>query len=259
MGGPTRSVTRREHRVDQGGLRYSPGMPDELEQLPIAPTVAGRLRSLVRQEARRRPRYTAPAWSPQLTIPALIVAQWRAEDDAFGCARQIAELDKALRRATALIKLFRKGERVEAWPHPIRPESGGLRLLDVRYGSFDALWTVYGTLVSVAASTPVSLASFASLAWATSKYASHKARQWVVRPLESRELVNRPSAADPLPTIASSADTWQERTTKRLIPLFRQAVEDGRGLDYRYSGQDGEIRFMVTPRADGQGSDQNTL
>jgi hypothetical protein len=35
----------------------------------------------------------------------------------------------------------------------------------------DALWTFYGALVQVAMSTPVSLASFASLAWDASKYA----------------------------------------------------------------------------------------
>ena len=227
-----------------------PELPELYERQPIAPAVANRLRSLTRHEARsQKPRYFKPTWSQGRSLPGLIVAQRWARDDAFGCARQIAELDAALRRGTALIELFSSGERVDTWPRPIRPERGGLRLLDAGYGSLDLLWTIYGTLVSVAATTPVSLASFASLAWNSSKYASRMAHTWVVRPLEARELVDPPSAADPPPIVAPSAENWQERTTKRLMPLLRQAVDDGRGLDFHAAGQDGELRLIVTPKA----------
>lgn len=118
-----------------------PELPEVYERQPIAPAVANRLRSLTRHEARsQKPRYFKPTWSQGRSLPGLIVAQRWARDDAFGCARQIAELDAALRRGTALIELFSSGERVDTWPRPIRPERGGLWLLDAGYGSLDRLW-----------------------------------------------------------------------------------------------------------------------
>ena len=167
----------------------------------------------------------------------------------FGAARQSAELDMAVRRAVALMKLMETGERVTAWPQPIRPRRGGLWLLDARYGSLDLLWTVYGSIVAVATSTPISLASFSSLAWSASRSASRMARRVLVRPLEPVELVHRPSAGDPVPS-ASHGDSWEERTTKRMIPVFKLAISDGRGIDFRATGPSGEVRFMVPPRTD---------
>lgn len=235
----------REMAVTQSSARDV--YPVDYEDHPIAPTIARRLRSLARYEARlHRLRSADPPWSREGLIPGLIVAQRWAGGDAFGCARQIAELDTAMRRAAALIELFSSPERVEAWPRPIRPERGGLWLLDAEYGSLDALWTFYGILVSVATSTPVSLASFASLAWDSSKAASRMARRWVLRPLRPDELAHRPRATDQPQTIAPSGDTWQERTTRRLVPVLRQAVNNGQGLDFRVTGPGGEIRLIVT-------------
>ena len=129
--------------------------------------VVRRLRSLDHREVRlQQPRTFTPRWLPAglpASLPGLIVAQW-SRGDAFGCSQQIAELDLAFRRAGALHVLFREGVAVDGWPRPIRPERGGLQLLDAQNGSLDVLWTFYGTLVSVATSTPVTLASFASLA-----------------------------------------------------------------------------------------------
>jgi hypothetical protein len=216
----------------------------------IGPTLARRLRSLARQETRSlRPRITDPTWSPHGPIPGLIVAQRRAGGDAFGCAHQIADLDMAFRRAATLIELLLSGEQVHSWPIPVRPERGGLWLLDSRYGSFDALWSFYGTLVSVATSTPVSLASFASLAWNSGKYGYQKTTKWLVHRIEPAELADRPSANDSLPSTVTRVDTWQERTTKRLMPLLKQAVDDGYGLDFRATGPNGELRFIITPTA----------
>jgi hypothetical protein len=133
-----------------------------------------------------------------------------------------------------------------ATSHPA--ERGGLWLLDARYGSLDLLWTFYGSLVGVATSTPISLASFACLAWSSGKGA-RRAGQWVVRTLRAGELHHRPSVGDPAEqTIGASGDIWHERTTKRLVPIFRQAISDGRGLDFRATGPGGELRLIVTPR-----------
>lgn len=219
----------------------------------ISPTVANRLRTLLRQEARlAQQRIVAPNWSRQGALPGLIVAQRYVGGDAFGAARQTAELDAAFRRAAGLMDLVDSGERPQAWPRPIRPERGGLWLIDATYGSVDLLWSFYGTLVSVATSTPVSLASFASLAWSASRSASRMASRWTVRSLEPSELAERPSAASAVPVV-SHGDTWEERTTKRLIPIFKLAVSDGRGIDYKATGPSGEIRLIVPPRASDEG------
>jgi hypothetical protein len=243
-------------------MEHSP--PTELEhgyeRHPISPTVARRFRSLARQEARsRQPRIATPAWSRERAVPGLIIAQRYIGGDAFGLARQTAELDAALRRAVALMQLLETGERVVAWPRPIRPERGGLWLLDAQYGSLDALYTVYGTLVAVATSTPVSLASLASLAWTARRSASRMARRWVVRPLAPGELAQRPSAGDPPPpSINHDGDILLDRTTKRLLPVFQRAIDDGRGLDYRATGPSGEVRLIVTPRANPDGTEKPT-
>jgi hypothetical protein len=253
----------------EGGSRYVPGRlsarsfadrgvppgldrpfvrPYKLDDL-IAPTTARRLRSLAKHEARSpEPRLASPAWAREEEIPGLIIAQRYSGGDAFGISRQSAELDLAFRRAAALIRLLEAGEQVTSWPRPMRPARGGLWLLDARYGSLDALYTVYGALVTVAMSQPVSLASFASLAWTASKSATRLASRWIVRVLHPSELTQRPSAGDLSPAIAHDDDFVLDRMTKRLLPFFREAVNDGRGLDFRATGASGEVRIIVTPR-----------
>lgn len=222
---------------------------------PIPPTLGRRLRRIYRLESRSpEHRIIAPSWSREGAIPGLIVAQRYDGGDAFGLARQTAELDMPLRRAAALIKMLQAGEQIDSWPRPILPHRGGLWLLDARYGSLDALWTVYGDLVTVAASTPVSLASFATLAWGTSRSALRTAHRWVVRSLKGTELAERPSASDPTPS-DSRAETWQERTSKRLAPVFEQAIKEGYGVDFRAAGAGGEIRLIVTPAATQEATD----
>lgn len=165
-------LARQEMTVMDESPERSIGSRFGYEKHPIGPTVANRLRSLARQELRsRQQRFVTPNWSREGALPGLIVAQRYAGGDAYNASRQTAEVDTALRRAAALLGLLEAGERVEAWPRPIRPERGGLWLLDARYGSLDLLWTFYGSLVAVATSTPISLASFASLAWISGKSA----------------------------------------------------------------------------------------
>jgi hypothetical protein len=222
----------------------------EYQRHPIGPTVARRLRGLARQEARaQQQRIVTPDWSPQGAIPGLIVAQRYVGGDAFGASRQTFELDMAIRRAAALIEVLNAGEQVTSWPRPIRPERGGLWLLDATYGSLELLWTFYNSLVGVATSTPISLASFASLAWSSSRSASRMARSWVVRRLEPGEVAQRPSASTPTEAVG---ETWQERTTKGMIPVFQAAISQGTGFDFRATGPSGEVRFIIAPRGDSQ-------
>jgi hypothetical protein len=224
--------------------------PFEHERPEIARAVTRRLRSLAIHELRNpQTRIGTPAWSHGLALPGFIVAQRWAGGDAFGCSRQIAELDTSVRRANAMLESLLAGEQELRWPLPMRPERGGLWLMDADYGSLDALWTVYGALVATATSTPVSLASFASLAWTSSRSAWRIARNWRVRVLEPDELSQRPSAANSGPTLTDRGDTWQERTTKRLLPVLEQAVQNGSGVDFRATGPGGEIRFIVPPRS----------
>jgi hypothetical protein len=236
------------------GLERLSSRPDHLDYLshPIRPTNVVRMRSLAMYENRSRQyRVASPAWVREEEIPGLLVVQLYSGGDAFGVARQTAELDLAVRRAAALIRLLDTGERVTSWPRPIRPARGGLWLLDARHGSLDALYTFYGALVSVAMSQPVSLASFASLAWTSSKSAARLASKWVVRTLHPRELVHRPSAGESSSALGTpDQEIPFEQMTRRLLPLFKQAVDDGRGLDFRAKGSSGEIRFIVTPRND---------
>jgi hypothetical protein len=213
---------------------------------PIAKAVATRLERLVRLETRRsdQPRIVDPDWSRLGRIPGLIVAQRVENGTAFRSARQIAGLDKAFRRAAALIDLVEGHEHIERWPLPIRPERGGLLLLDVEYGSLDALWTFYGTLTTLAQSSPVSLISLASLAWDASRSAA-KATQWTVHRLAGNEILHRPSAADPG---NHAGEPWKLETTKRMLPVLLKSVEEGYGIDFTVSDDAGKIRLLLTPR-----------
>jgi len=222
----------------------------DYEQHAVPRAVTQRLRSLDRRERRTdNDRTVTPSWSPTVTIRGLLVAQRWSGGDAFGCGKQIAELDLAIRRGAALHEAFgERGADLDRWPRPVRPQRGGLRLLDARNGSLDVLWTFYGVLVATASSTPVSLASFTSLAWTYSRSASRLARRWSVHRLSRQALSVRPSAADDPEAEDDNAGAWQERTTKRLMPLLSAAVDNGDGLDFRATGPGGEIRLIVPPR-----------
>lgn len=105
-------------------------------------------------------------------------------------------------------------------------------------------------IVTAATSTPVSLASFASLAWAASRSARRIASRWRVRNLRHHEIDQRPGAAE-LTAQDEVLGTWQERTTKTLVPVLQSAVENGTGLDFSASGPGGDVRFIVLPRSSG--------
>ncbi len=216
--------------VSVGQLAFASGhamAPWDDGRRRIAPTTARRLERLVRQEKRSQAtRFADPEWSREGAIPGLIVAQRYVRGDAFGASRQMAELDSAIRRAAALIARLDAGESVDAWPVPIRPQSGGLWLLDASHGSLNILWTVYGSLVAIATSTPVSLAAFASLVCQYTEFASRIAHRWTVRRLAPDELARRPNAADSPPS-GIREETWHERTAKRTMPLIRQAIDEG--------------------------------
>jgi hypothetical protein len=230
----------------------APGIYDLVgytESKAIKKAVATRLRRLQRQELRtRQTRITTPAWSSQ-PIPGLVMALRSSGRDAFGTARAISELDTAMRRANSLLDDLQTGEDVTSWPMPTRPERCGLLLLDAGPGSLETLWTVYGVLVTAATSTPVSLASLASLAWSTSSSARRIASRWRLRRLYSYDIDQRPRANATVDS-ADELGTWQERTTKSLVPALELAMHNRTGLDYRATGPGGELRIIVLPPSD---------
>ncbi len=233
-------------------LRDMPLLDYEPKVIPKA--VAKRLGRLGRRELRiPQPRITTPAWSNEQPIPGLLIALRSTGRDAFGCGRAISELDTAVRRANALLEDLEAGDDVRSWPMPTRPERGGLWLLDATQGSLDTLWVVYGSLVTAATSTPVSLASFASLAWTASRSARRIASRFRLRHLRPHEIDERPKTEELAP--GDVLGTWQERTTKSLAPILQLAVENGTGLNFSASGPGGEVRFIVPPRSpDGSAS-----
>jgi hypothetical protein len=219
-------------------------------QEPIGRTAAGRLERLIRLETRQAdyPRIVEPAWSKfGGPIPGLIVAQHDERGAAFGLAGEIDELDRAFRRAAALIELVQAREHIRTWPTPVRPGRGGLLLLDAEYGSLDVLWTFYGTLVTMAQSEPVSLMSLATLAWDVGRY-GRKAATWAVRLLQRVTVTQRPSAAD---QVDYPGEPWGIELTKRIVPVLTGAVEEGYGVDLSLSEAKQEIRLILMPRSGG--------
>lgn len=77
-----------------------------------------------------------------------------------------------------------------------------------------------------------------------------------MRALRPGELADRPSAGNSPQTIDHDGEVWHERTTKRLVPIFKEAIRDGRGLDFQATGPSGEVRLIVTPRQDVEGPDE---
>ncbi len=222
----------------------------DYEQRAIPKAVSIRL-CLQKQERRSKPTRTiTPSWSDDRAIPGVLVVLHWDSGDAFGCSRVNAELDTAFRRANALMEKLKAGEEVTTWPMPTRPSRAGLWLMDARYGSLDTLWIVYGALVTAATSAPVSLASFAALAWSASKSAARITGRWRVRYLSRGEIERE----RPGPTLRSrlpeeAIGTWQERTTKSLMPAIELAVSNGTGLNFSAVGPGGEVRLIVPPNS----------
>lgn len=201
--------------------------PYELSQ-PARVTL-DRLRGLAQQEQELP---TPEELGPRFP---LLIKHRCASGTVFEAAKQLTVLDLAFRRAEALSRQFAKQPRESSWPRPTRPERCGLLVVDASAGSLDTVLAVYGSLVAVAQTGPVSLIAMASLIWDATKTAQRIGRGWVARihgdGMQTDEL------------------DWRERTMKAAMPLMTEAVASGRGVSLTMSNRYGDkVELIVTDR-----------
>jgi hypothetical protein len=154
----------------------------------------------------------------------------------------LADLDLATRRAAALHRRLLRGGDLERWPEPLRTYQGGLRLLDVRLGSFDLLATVWGTLVSVAGSSPIAVASLIALAWDVGRPALRAAGRWIGAPLAAN------GRGRPVLEAPDNAQHWGVQQTKALEPVLRDAIANDKGFEFFLDEGHRTIKLTVPPK-----------
>lgn len=196
-----------------------------------------------REHALTATRAFTPSWSAGGPLPGMIIAQHYRGSDARGTGILLHQLDTAYRRAGAtVLALSGQGEaKVWDWERPIHPESAGLRILESRSGSFESMLGLYGELVAIAHSSPVSLASLAFLAWDATASAKYVGR-WAAR-LVSGTANQMPDAAGPTP----EGLVWSESQSAAFIPVMMQAVEEGLGADFYCDAMSGVVQCRVFP------------
>lgn len=209
----------------------------------LSGAAASRFASLSRQEAASGEiAVMHPAWLGGQAIPRLIVTAHYAGMDAFGTSRLLADLDLTARRAGALQRQLLRGERVEKWPRPLRTTQGGLRLLEARVGSFDVLLTLWGSLVTIAGSSPVTVASLMALAWDVGRGSYRLGRKWTAAALN--EAQEGPPSLEPPP----NAQPWGIQHTKALAPRMSEAIANDQGFEFVLNETEGTIKFTVPPK-----------
>lgn len=214
--------------------------------LPIGPTARKRLIRLARKEVENlQSGYIVPRWMDvSEPIPRLIVSIRYSRRDVHGVQVRLRDLDIAARRAASTLENWLGGESRSEWSYPMRPERGGLWVLDARRGSVEVFATVYGALVTVATSTPVALVALMSLAY-DAKVAIGRAGRWTVRQFQSQA-----SGAPPALGAPADGQTWRIETTKALEPIMKAAIDAGVGFEFVNSSDAGEIRLAVPPRSE---------
>lgn len=228
-------------------LGSRPGLPNETyEPTRRIPQVAfERTQSLTRQEIRsERLWVAAPSWI-EGSVPSLIITQRLHVIDGHSVAMSIQSLDSAFRRAYVAADLARQGEHLKGWPTPVRPERGGLYLVSSNSGSLEWVWTFYGALVSFAASTPVSLASFASLAVDTFALTKWMRQKWIVRPV-TKSLPPEPPRADEYEG-DKRIGLWSPEDTKAVIGQLGELAKSGIGVEFHQVTPVQETRIVLYP------------
>jgi hypothetical protein len=214
--------------------------------IPLGPTDESRVRRILRAEiSEPRPRYMRPWWiESEEAVPGLVISLRYERQDGHGIASRIQDLDMALRRAGATLERLYLGERRVGWAYPMRPERGGIWVLDTRRGSYELLATVYGSLVIWATSAPVSLASLACLAW-DSAVAATRVGRWAVNQFHG-------SPDDGPPQLGSSQGDaeWGVKQTKALEPIMLEAAKAGSGLEFVNNSTTGEVRLTIYPKSE---------
>ncbi|WP_295786346.1 hypothetical protein [uncultured Microbacterium sp.] len=214
---------------------------------PLTPRFTGaavnRFASLSRQEmADGHIAVVHPPWLGGRAIPRLIVTARYAKMDAFGASRLLADLDLAARRAGAMQRQLLRGDGVKKWPSPLRTTQGGLRLLDARVGSFDILLTLWGSLVTIAGSSPVTVAGLMALAWDVGRGSYRLGKKWVAASLT--EALDEPPSLEPAP----SAQPWGIQHTKSLAPRMSEAIANDQGFEFVLNETERTMKFIVPPK-----------
>lgn len=210
----------------------------------LTPTALRRISSLaVAKPTQDDVSIAYPAWLDGQPIPRLIVTAEYRGLDAFGSSRLLADLDLAVRRAGTMQKEILRSGGATNWPEPLRTHLGGLRLLDARVGSFDVLLTVWGSLVAIAGSSPISVAGLIALAWDAWRGTSRMAKRWVGSVLATGQQ-GQPSLVAP-----DSAVPWGIQHTKALAPVLRDAIANDQGFEFFLDESDRRIKLTVPPKA----------
>jgi hypothetical protein len=162
--------------------------------------------------------------------------------DAFGSSRLLADLDLAVRRAGSLYRQLPSANKLDQWPRAIRTHHGGLRLLDARVGSFDLLMTFWGSLVSLATSSPVAVAGMIALAWDVTRGSARIANRWLGAALTASQ-DGRPSLDPP-----EGSEPWGIRQTKVLTPVMTEAIANDQGFEFYMAETDRKVKLVVSPK-----------
>lgn len=218
----------------------------------LTPTASQRLRKLVHAELQDDELSVAhPVWLTGQAVPRLIVTAKYTGQDAFGSSRLLADLDLAARRAGALQRQLLRSAEIEKWPAPLRTYQGGLRLLDARMGSFDVLLTAWGSLVTIAGSSPVAVASLMALAWDVGRGTLRLANRWVGAALPEGQQ-DQPSLDVP-----DAAEPWGLQHTKTLAPVMRDVVANGQGFELFLNEKERKIKLTVPPKERADSGDRS--
>lgn len=215
---------------------------DDVRPIPMLTSAASRrLSGLTRRELAAEYSVAHPEWLGGLAVPRLIVTAKYEGQDAFGASRLLADLDLAARRAGALHRQLLRDGQVETWPAPLRTRQGGLHLLGARVGSFDALMTVWGSLVMLASSSPVAVAGMIALAWDVARGSIRIANRWVGAALVASQ--GPPSLQAP-----DDAEPWGIQHTKALAPAMNAAIANDQGFEFFLDGDERKIKLTVPPK-----------
>lgn len=217
---------------------------DEERTTPLGPTARRRISQVARREAAVRDTgYIVPRWlNTEEAIPGFLVSLRYEGRDVHGAQVRLHDLDIAFRRAAATLESMSVRRLDNGWSYPMRPERGGLWLLDARQGSFEVVATVYGALVAVATSQPIALAALASLAL-DAKVAASRLGHWVGQQFGSQTMGAPPALGSP-----AEGERWGIENTKALSPVMLAAIEAGVGFEFVNTSSTGEVRIAVPPR-----------
>lgn len=209
----------------------------------LSGVAADRLTNLIRTELKQADLAVAhPAWLQNRAIPRLVVTLRYGGQDAFGAARALQRLDLAARRAGAMQQRLMLGQVDRAWAEPLRTYQGGLHVLDARVGSVDILMTVWGALVTIAGSAPISVASLMALAWDVGREAVHVTKRW------QGAVMARPQRDPMVYERVEAAQDWGIKNTKALAPVLAKAIENDQGFEFSLTDGAQQLKLTVLPK-----------